>query len=296
MIDKKFIGSGTAQSRARNREGTPALFRQGDRRDQSDLYRRSGSQGRRLCVAAGAADLHLRGRARRRHAGSGDAGDGRQPRRASCMGSRSSRISHRSAPATPSPSSRRSATSTTRKTAPSNSLSRIRSSPTSAVNGSQRCARSSSFATEEAVVSQIAFANVSVGDTLPSLSVPALNRTTLALFAGASGDHMPLHIDTDAARKAGMPDVFGHGMLSMAYLARLLTNWGPQSATAQSRGAFHRHHASGQCDHLQRHGGREARARRRKARAHRDPGGQSVWRSQDCRRRIDRAGLNDEFN
>lgn len=26
-----------------------------------------------------------------------------------------------------------------------------------------------------------------------------------------------------------MPDVFAHGMLSMAYLGRLLTNWQPQS-------------------------------------------------------------------
>ena len=27
-----------------------------------------------------------------------------------------------------------------------------------------------------------------------------------------------------------MPDVFAHGMLSMAYLARLLTDWKPQSS------------------------------------------------------------------
>lgn len=73
------------------------------------------------------------------------------------------------------------------------------------------------------------YSSVKVGDSLPALTVPALDRTTLALFAGASGDHMPLHIDIDAARRAGMPDVFGHGMLSMAYLGRLLTNWAPQA-------------------------------------------------------------------
>lgn len=73
------------------------------------------------------------------------------------------------------------------------------------------------------------YSSVKIGDTLPALTVPALDRTTLALFAGASGDHMPLHIDIDAARRAGMPDVFGHGMLSMAYLCRLLTNWAPQA-------------------------------------------------------------------
>ena len=77
---------------------------------------------------------------------------------------------------------------------------------------------------------KVTFANVEVGDTLPPLTLPALDRTTLALFAGASGDHMPLHIDLDAARKAGMTDVFGHGMLSMAYLGRLVTNWAPPAA------------------------------------------------------------------
>jgi acyl dehydratase len=37
-----------------------------------------------------------------------------------------------------------------------------------------------------------------------------------------------MHIDIDFARAAGMPDVFAHGMLSMAWLGRLLTNWAPQ--------------------------------------------------------------------
>jgi acyl dehydratase len=71
----------------------------------------------------------------------------------------------------------------------------------------------------------ISLEKINVGDTLPSLALPPINRTTLALFAGASGDHNAIHIDTDYARRAGMPDVFAHGMLSMAYLGRLLTQW-----------------------------------------------------------------------
>jgi len=70
--------------------------------------------------------------------------------------------------------------------------------------------------------------SLAVGAELPPLVVEPLSRATLALYAGASGDHVPLHIDTDAARKAGMPDVFGHGMLSAAWLGRLLTRWVPQ--------------------------------------------------------------------
>jgi acyl dehydratase len=69
---------------------------------------------------------------------------------------------------------------------------------------------------------------VQVGDALPQLTLPPVRRTTLALFAGASGDHNPAHIDIDEARAAGMPDVFAHGMLGMAWLGRLLTGWAPQ--------------------------------------------------------------------
>lgn len=71
----------------------------------------------------------------------------------------------------------------------------------------------------------LTFDVVEIGDILPLLTLEPINRTTLALFAGASGDHNQVHIDTDYARKAGMPDVFAHGMLSMAYLGRLLTRW-----------------------------------------------------------------------
>ncbi|MEU8900127.1 MaoC/PaaZ C-terminal domain-containing protein [Nocardia sp. NPDC048505] len=67
-----------------------------------------------------------------------------------------------------------------------------------------------------------------VGTELPPLRIRPISRTTLALFAGASGDHNPMHIDLDVAKSAGLDDVFAHGMLSMAYLGRLLTDWVPQ--------------------------------------------------------------------
>ena len=70
---------------------------------------------------------------------------------------------------------------------------------------------------------------IRVGDQLPTLHLPPVNRTTLALFGGASGDHNPIHIDLDFARRAGMPDVFAQGMLGMAWLGRLITQWAPQA-------------------------------------------------------------------
>lgn len=69
------------------------------------------------------------------------------------------------------------------------------------------------------------YQQIQVGDTLPPLTLAPVDRTTLALFAGASNDHNAIHIDIDYARRAGMPDVFAHGMLSMAWLGRLLTQW-----------------------------------------------------------------------
>ena len=70
---------------------------------------------------------------------------------------------------------------------------------------------------------------VSVGEKIPNLVIEPVTRSTLALYAGASGDHNPIHIDLDFARKAGMNDVFAHGMLIMAYLGRAVTNIVPQS-------------------------------------------------------------------
>jgi acyl dehydratase len=79
---------------------------------------------------------------------------------------------------------------------------------------------------------------IAVGTVLPPLTLPPISRTTLALFAGASGDHNPIHIDLDVARSAGLGDVFAHGMLSMAYLGRFLTDWMPQARLRRWRVRF----------------------------------------------------------
>src|SRR6218665_1256454 len=70
-----------------------------------------------------------------------------------------------------------------------------------------------------------ALQDMQVGDSIPALQLPAISRTTLALYAGASGDHTPIHIDIAFARSAGLDDVFAHGMLSAAYVGRLVTDW-----------------------------------------------------------------------
>ena len=79
-------------------------------------------------------------------------------------------------------------------------------------------------------MAELRYDDVQVGDRLPELDAGTVSRLTLALYCGASGDHNPIHVDIDFARSAGLDDVFAHGMLSMAYLARLVTGWVPQRA------------------------------------------------------------------
>lgn len=79
---------------------------------------------------------------------------------------------------------------------------------------------------------------VFVGMELPQLQTAPITRKTLALFAGASGDHQPTHIDIDAAKAKGRQDVIAHGMLMMAYLGRTLTDWVPQDKIRAYKARF----------------------------------------------------------
>ena len=44
-------------------------------------------------------------------------------------------------------------------------------------------------------------------------------KEQIAAYAGASGDHNPIHLDDDFARKVGLPGVIAHGMLQMGLMA-----------------------------------------------------------------------------
>jgi len=67
---------------------------------------------------------------------------------------------------------------------------------------------------------------LSVGSTREAVVVDDLTRTQLVMYAGASGDYNPLHTDEVFATKvAGFPGVFAHGMLTMAFTGKALTDW-----------------------------------------------------------------------
>jgi acyl dehydratase len=74
------------------------------------------------------------------------------------------------------------------------------------------------------------FEDLSVGDQAPPLVVEDLSRTNFVRYAGASGDFNPMHHDDTVATSVGNPSVFGHGMLTAGYMARVVKDWlGPEA-------------------------------------------------------------------
>ena len=54
-----------------------------------------------------------------------------------------------------------------------------------------------------------------------------ITRADLVAYAGASGDHNPIHQDESVALSVGLPGVIAHGMFTMALAARAVEAWFP---------------------------------------------------------------------
>ena len=68
------------------------------------------------------------------------------------------------------------------------------------------------------------YEDVKEGDAAPEFA-HQLTRTDLVMYAGASGDFNPMHTDEVAAKEAGLPGVFGHGMFTAGLLGKALTDY-----------------------------------------------------------------------
>ncbi|MBA2552531.1 MAG: MaoC family dehydratase [Geodermatophilaceae bacterium] len=66
--------------------------------------------------------------------------------------------------------------------------------------------------------------DVEVGTELPAASF-AVQRVNLVRYAGASGDFNVIHWNQRVAESVGLPDVIAHGMLTMAEVGRVVTDW-----------------------------------------------------------------------
>jgi len=72
---------------------------------------------------------------------------------------------------------------------------------------------------------QVYFEDVEEGMDIPSMQ-KHITMTTIAKWAGATGDVGPPHLDHEFAQTVyGLPGVVAHGPLNGAYLAQLITNW-----------------------------------------------------------------------
>jgi acyl dehydratase len=67
--------------------------------------------------------------------------------------------------------------------------------------------------------------DVNVGQALPDVVKGPIQQIQLTRYAGASGDFNPIHQDDEFAKAAGMGGVFGHGMLTMGFVAQCVTDW-----------------------------------------------------------------------
>jgi acyl dehydratase len=75
---------------------------------------------------------------------------------------------------------------------------------------------------------------VSVGTELPSIEQKSTLSTSVA-YAGASGDHNPLHFDESfASQVSPTGGIIAHGMFSMGLASKVLTGWagGPEKVVS----------------------------------------------------------------
>jgi len=68
-------------------------------------------------------------------------------------------------------------------------------------------------------------ATLNEGDQAPTKKVGPLVRMDFVRYAGAGGDFNPMHTDEEFAKSAGMPSVFGHGLLTAGIGSVFLAEW-----------------------------------------------------------------------
>ena len=82
-------------------------------------------------------------------------------------------------------------------------------------------------------VSERTFADVAVGDELPTLVVP-ITSTLIVAGALASRDYQDVHHDPELAKKRGSKDIFMNILTTNGLVGRYVTDWsGPRSRLSE---------------------------------------------------------------
>jgi acyl dehydratase len=79
----------------------------------------------------------------------------------------------------------------------------------------------------------IRYADVNVGDELPSLPIP-LSRTLIVATAIASRDYQDVHHDPGLAQERGSPDIFMNILTTNGFVGRYITDWAGPNAVLKS--------------------------------------------------------------
>lgn len=75
------------------------------------------------------------------------------------------------------------------------------------------------------MMQRVRYSDYEVGASLPELRTEPIQHMSLVRYSGASGDFNPIHTDPDFAKKVGLEGTIAHGMLTMAQIGRMITNW-----------------------------------------------------------------------
>jgi acyl dehydratase len=65
-----------------------------------------------------------------------------------------------------------------------------------------------------------------------------ITRADLVAYAGASGDHNPIHQDEEIALAVGLPGVIAHGMYTLALVGRAVATWTDEAEVVELGAKF----------------------------------------------------------
>jgi acyl dehydratase len=76
------------------------------------------------------------------------------------------------------------------------------------------------------------------GDTIPAQEFGPFDREALKRYALVSGDDNPLHLESNAAKAAGLKDTPVHGMLMLSFFEPYILSWRSDLFIAQLSAKF----------------------------------------------------------
>ena len=74
------------------------------------------------------------------------------------------------------------------------------------------------------MTASIGYSDVAVGDEVKPWTYK-VERISLVMYAGASGDFNFIHFNEQFAKMVGLPNVIAHGMQTMARVGEYVTTW-----------------------------------------------------------------------